>query len=231
MLAVWQPQISTPPAPPAPAGVSSARTARVSDSIARAHLKRILARPEFRDEAPPTAWDRLRERIDAWILDFLRRIFTFANDTGAGRFFFWLLLAVGTAVLGFLLVRFWNRDRGVPALPAFAGPVKLRSWEEWILAARAAAASSDLRRAIQCAYWAGIARLQEIGSLPADPTRTPREYVRLLVPHSRDAALRGSALTSLTSHLERFWYARLAATPEDFTACLSSLETLGCRVG
>lgn len=183
------------------------------------------------DERPPNAWDRLLARIGAWITDLLGRIFGFvAHESGASRFFFWLLLLAATATLGFVLVRVWNRDARAPSLPTFAGPLTLRNWEEWILAARAASASGDLARAIQCAYWAGITRLQDIGSLPQDPTRTPREYVRLLAPHLPDAALRGSALRSLTSSLERFWYARLAATADDFTACLNSLEALGCRV-
>lgn len=230
LLALSYPQISDASAPEKPAVVDSTATAPVSHSVARAKLKRILARPEFMDERPPSAWNRLRERIGAWITDFLRRIFDFAADTGTGRFFFWVLVVAATAMLGFALVRRWNRDDRVPALPVFTGAVTLRNWEEWILFARAASASGDLARAIQCAYWAGIARLQEIGSLPADPTRTPREYLHLLVSHSRDGALPGSALTSLTSYLERFWYARLAASPEDFAACLTSLETLGCRV-
>lgn len=231
LLALSQPQINAPSVPQKPVLVYSTATAPVSDAIARAKLQRILARPEFMEERSPTAWDRLRERIGRWITDFLRRIFDFAaHDTGASRFFLWLLLAAGTAMVGFALVRLWNREDRVKALPVFTGAVTLRHWEEWMLAARAASASGDFARAIQCAYWAGISRLQEIGSLPADPTRTPREYVRLLASHSRDGASGNSALASLTASLERFWYARLAATPDDFAACLTSLEALGCRV-
>jgi hypothetical protein len=97
----------------------------------------------------------------------------------------------------------------------------VRTEEEWLAAAHRAAAEGDWRQAIHNAYWAAITRLQRSGALPEDRTRTPREYLRLFSGRE--------PLAALTSGLERFWYARRIARPEDFRESLNHLETLGCK--
>ena len=88
--------------------------------------------------------------------------------------------------------------------------------------------------AIHCAYWAGIARLEELGALPADRAKTPREYLRtlkkanLLVSESHTT--RYLALSLLTSRLENIWYGYHIATETDFRESMSQLEVLGCHL-
>jgi hypothetical protein len=115
-----------------------------------------------------------------------------------------------------------------------AATVPSRSWQEWVFAAREAAGRGDYRMAIHCAYWAGIARLQDLGALAPDRAKTPREYLRALAKSKlvlpETAATRLQALSMLTSRLERIWYGYHIATETDFRDSLTQLETLGCRL-
>ena len=193
---------------------------------ARAKLDRILARREFAGIGPPSAWELLRERIAAWMADLLRRIFEFLGvDSASGAILFWVLLAGAVGALVFLLLRSWMRGERTEPLTSAGRGVHARTSLDWIRTARAAAEQSDWRRAIQCAYWAGIVHLEEAGTLPRNRAQTPREYLRLLAPSASS-----TPLGALTTRLERFWYARSPAGAQDFAACLDSLEALGCRV-
>ena len=210
-------------------GFRSARPAGSENS--RAILNGILARREFAGDAPPTPWDLFWERVNAWVKHQIEKLFTFAGRHPVGSWIvFWLVVLGALATLAFVLIRVWTTEERLSEMPLSSGPFSFRTWEQWIIAARAAADAGDLPRAIQCAYWAGIARLQETGTLPPNLTSTPREYLRFL--SLADARRSGilEPLASLTSHLERFWYARLAVEAQDFRACLASLEALGCWV-
>jgi hypothetical protein len=194
---------------------------------ARAKLDRILARPEFAAAGPPSPLELWRRRVAAWLQELLRRIFgVVAGHPTASQFLFWLLVAGCVGILAVWLIRWWTRNGEVPGLPrpARSGMV-VRTWQEWLAAAHHAAAAGDWRQAIHSSYWAAISRLQDSGALPADVTRTPREYLRLTSgPPVRDP------LAALTSGLERFWYGRRAARAEDFRESLTQLEALGCKV-
>jgi hypothetical protein len=197
-----------------------------SPASERAKLNGILARRDFAGAAPPSALERLRDRVRAWINDFLDKIFQIvASHPTGSQILYWIVLAGAVGVLAFFLIRLWSQDAqflklGAPN-PAGHG---FRTWEEWFVAARDAAAQGDFRQAIHCAYWAGIIRLQGTGALPADRTRTPREYLVLLTQGPREP------LAALTHELERFWYARRAASNEDFRESLRHLAALGCNV-
>ena len=115
-----------------------------------------------------------------------------------------------------------------------AAAVPSRSWQEWVFAAREAAGRADYRMAIHCAYWGGIARLQDLGALAPDRAKTPREYLRalhkakLILPEA--LATRHLALSLLTSRLEKIWYGYQIATEADFHDSLTQLEILGCHL-
>ena len=112
--------------------------------------------------------------------------------------------------------------------------VPTRSWQEWVFAAREAAGRGDYRMAIHCSYWAGIARLQDLGALSPDRAKTPREYLRaltkakLVLPET--LATKQQALSLLTSRLEKIWYGYQIATEADFRDSLTQLEILGCHL-
>lgn len=196
-----------------------------SRADARPALKRILARPEFAGNGPPSAWERFRERVLAWIGRWVGRFFAAMGGHPAGAWLvFWLVLIGATGLLAFWLVQ---RARSTTGLQSsrVRDELPVRTWDEWIAAAQAWAHAGDLRTAVQCSYWAGVTRLQAKGVLPPERTRTPREYLRAFPAGESVAPFR-----ALAQALERCWYAYGPATSEDFSRCLQSLEALGCKV-
>jgi len=198
-----------------------------SAESARQRLNTILARREFSNVHPPTAWDLFRERIGAWVASqFQRLLGLFGQYRAGGRVLFWVLIAAAIGFVAMLLIRLGTRDPASLALEHPAPQAAARNWEAWLQEARRAASAGQWREAIHGAYWAAIARLQENRSLPQDRTRTPREYLRLIAPEQPAS----SSLRALTLGLERFWYAQQTATAGDFEASLRHLDSLGCRI-
>jgi Domain of unknown function (DUF4129) len=199
----------------------------------RVELDRILARPEFGAARAPTAWELLRRRVTAWLQRFLAKIFAgIARYPLGGKVLFWLLVISAVAAVAALVFRFFaNRDRLTPLPANPQGPVG-RTWQEWIRTAREAAKVGNYREAVHSAYWAGIARLEDLGAVPKDRAKTPREYLRLIAepPAGQPAPnpAQRDPLAALTRRLERVWYANRGARPEDFTDSLRQLEALGC---
>lgn len=193
---------------------------------ARDRLNRILSRREFAPVRPPSYWERLTQRIVDWIAGIIRGILAFAKQhpTG-GTVLFWLAAAIAVAFLGFWLLRFWGGNRRTP-LSQPAPETFGWTWRQWALSAREASDRGDTGRAIHCAYWAAVVRLQELQLLPRDFTRTPREYLGLVPDHEISRA----PLAALTTALERFWYAARPASPADLRESFDQLEALGCRL-
>jgi hypothetical protein len=202
---------------------------------ARAKLDAILARPEYTHTRQESWWEKLRARINEILYNAWVRIF---RQVGSQKSFGYALLWAGVCAAAILIAywifrRWFRTARGVEmALQAAAVPS--RSWQEWVFAARKAAGRGDHRMAVHCAYWAGIARLQDLGVLPPDRAKTPREYLRaltkskLILPET--LASRQRALSMLTSRLEKIWYGYQIATEADFRDSLTQLETLGCHL-
>ncbi len=192
---------------------------------ARAQLTKILARREFAAARPPTFWERLTQKIFDWIGALIRSILDFAKThPTTGTVLFWVVAAIAVVFLGLLLLRFWTRKgRIAPPPPDSALPV--RTWQQWMAAAKEAGERGDLRAAIHFAYWAAVVRLQETNVLPHDLTRTPREYLRLLP----DRAASHEPLATLTASLERFWYASRPAAPADLRQSFDCLEAISCH--
>ena len=203
------------------------KTPAESTSTARDSLTKILARREFSDVHPPSPWELFRDRIFARLASFLQDLLAVAGQHSAGgQVLFWVLIAAAIGLLAMWLIRLWTRGDPMLVLSHLAPRVAARNSENWLRDARQAAASSQWREAIHCAYWAAIARLQESRTLPEDRTRTPREYLRLI----RAEQPASSPLRALTLGLERFWYAKQTAGAGDFEELLKHLESLGCKV-
>jgi hypothetical protein len=224
------------------AGYLSPNTAKVAPE-ARKELEKILTRQEYAGVRGPNAWDRFRERVALWISRWLVRLFGgMLGRPITGQIVFWALLIIGVACIGLWLFRFLaSRDR-IDGLEPSTIMTASRTWQEWLRLARAAANNGDFREAVHAAYWAGVVRLEDAGTLPRDRTKTPREYLRLVKERSAsepsralqtpDAAARNSRepLAALTARLERAWYANRGANAEDFRESMNQLEALGCQL-
>ena len=202
-------------------------------SNAREELNRILARSEFAAVKPPSAWDLFRQRLAAWIERMLLRLLGGASRHPlGGQILFWLLIVAAVGLVAMWVFRFFaNRDR-VNALEPTDAVTAAMTWQEWIREAREAASRGNFREAVHSVYWAGIARLEDIGIVPKDRTKTPREYLQLVVEPAdgqlAPAPVHREPLTALTKGLERIWYANRGAGPEDFRESLRHLEAMGC---
>lgn len=202
-------------------------------SSAREELDHILARSEFGAVKPPSAWDLFRQRLAAWVERMLLRLLGgAAKHPIGGEILFWLLIVAAVGVVAMWVFRFFaSRDRGSALAPTM-DVTAARTWQEWIREAREAANRGDFREAVHSAYWAGIARLEDLGIVPKDRTKTPREYLQLAVEPTDGPFVAAPAhrepLTAMTKGLERIWYANRGAGLEDFRESLRHLEALGC---
>jgi len=194
---------------------------------ARQQLEGILAAPEFAEKMrEPSAWERWKQQFAVWLMDWFGNLFqSIARNPTTSQAIFWAGALGSLALVAFYLFRLFRGDE-MTIRPAFnVEAPRTRSAADWIAAARSAAGRGDLNTGIQCLYWAAIVFLQTAGTLPETGAHTPREFLRALpLTNSTDE------LRSLTSSVERFWYARMPATAGDFAACLRSVEALGCKL-
>jgi hypothetical protein len=196
---------------------------------ARPKLDAILSRPEYTHARKESWFDRLRDRIDDILSEALDRLFSrVGGQKSLGYALLWIGVAGAAILIAYSVFRNWFHAARVAEMALGAVSVPLLSWQEWIFASREAAARGDYRMAVHCAYWAGIARLQDSGALARDRAKTPREYLQALTKSK--VADRNRALAQLTSRLERIWYGYDQATEADFRDSLAQLEILGCRL-
>ncbi len=192
----------------------------------RSTLEDVLRREEFRGVGAPNRWAQFRDRMLGWIsrmIDNLLRL-VLAHPTSS-RILFWCVLVGAVLFLAWWVYRLWARGEALGPLltKAVHEQPEARSWQAWLRDAQQAATAGDAREAIRCAYWAGVARLQEDRLLPARLSKTPRECLRLV------AGVQREPLRGLTTALERFWYAGQGAAAADVAESFRHLETLGCK--
>ena len=195
---------------------------------AKSRLHAILNRAEFAPTAPPGYLAEWQKRFTTFIQRMMERLFGgLLRQSRDSWKIFYLVLGGVLVLLGYFAYRLARnrRNQGQLSPPEGSIVTSFRPWEQWLQAARAAASEGDLRKAIQCAYWTGVTRLQEVGDLPQQATHTPREYLRVFKGQTEHS----ETLRMLTTYLERVWYGRTVASMEDVQTCLSSLEALGCR--
>jgi hypothetical protein len=207
-----------------------------SSDAARGKLNAILARSEYAQaQRQISEWDRLRARLSEIFLRALQRLLgRVGGQKSFGYILLWIGVCAAAVLIAYWIFRNWFRAAKNAEMALQTTVVPVRSWQEWVYAAREAAGSGDYRGAIHCAYWAGVTRLQELGALAPDRAKTPREYLgalsrsKILQPETY--AVRKQALSALTSRLEHIWYGYRVATETDFHESLTELETLGCHL-
>ena len=191
-------------------------------AAARRALNEVLARREFRSMAEQSAFETLRQRVFAWFERLLQRL----GGGPLGRRTTALALAWITTILALFALAVWTARllrRTAPTAARFGpppppDPASARNW------ARRALAAGDPREATRCAYRAIVACFEEEGVWVHDPTRTPREYGRMLpADHRRQLPFRDVA-----RRFEEIWFAARPATDADRDAVLARLKETGC---
>ena len=192
---------------------------------AKAEAAQVLAGTEFGKTEQPSWWDRQVAKF--WTAVAL--IFTGISALGEATPWMATVLEVvfylGAAVGLLLLVqRALARQR--LAISLANGGTAASAWDkeaaDWAALADSCAAQQEWREAVHCLYWATIVRLEARRAWRHNPTRTPREYVRLLKPGSPQ---RG-ALGGLTQIFERVWYGLREASDEDYHRARSLFDGL-----
>jgi hypothetical protein len=139
----------------------------------------------------------------------------------------WGFVALASVVLAFWCVRQSRRARGLQAAaaPDAESALAMRSWERLRQEAEEAAQQQRWRDAVRGYYWAAIARFESRGQWAADRARTPREYMRLVLPgHPKH-----DDLQLLTRRFETCWYGSDRATQPDCDAARQLFERLAAR--
>ena len=196
------------------AGLSQAQRAAAPD----------LARAEFAPDAGPSWFDRQVAKIEDWFLRLLLgmdRLGT--HNPWLAPLVEWICFLLAAGGLVFFIRRSLARANlrislGEGTAPSWSG----REATDWARLAEQHAAAAAWRDAVHCLYWAAIISLEDRRAWRPDPTRTPREYLRLLPP----ASAAQTALREITRTLERIWYGQAEATAEDFRAAAAALATI-----
>jgi len=193
---------------------------------ARAEASSVLAGPEFGKTAQPSWWDRQVARF--WKVMAL--IFGGISALGEATPWMGTVLEVVfylAAAVGLLLLVQRALARQRLAISLASGAAAANAWDkeaaDWAALADSCAAQQEWREAVHCLYWAAIVRLEARRAWRHNPTRTPREYVRLLKPGSPQ---RG-ALGGLTQIFERVWYGLREASDEDYRQARQMFDGLG----
>jgi hypothetical protein len=192
---------------------------------ARSEANAVLSRGEFQVGGGLTWWDRLK----SWALGWLIRFFGGVAKVGVaapwlGTLLEWVFF-VGAAVgLLFFLLRNVARQRLRVSLgdTGLQGTAWDREAEDWAAWAEQHAAAGEWREAVHCLYWAAIVSLEARRAWRHNPTRTPREYVRLL----KAGSTQQKALRKLTQIFEQGWYGLREVSAEEYAEARSVYEQL-----
>lgn len=205
-----------------------ARISEPPSGLARGKLDDILKRREFRSLRAPGQRETLWDLLGDWLLRIIRELFSrVVGHPAVTKTLLWgVVIVLGLIFVGWLIyslanVSLANLSFRRPPAPV-EGAAAAGTWREWVQQARAAAARDQYRDAVRIIYGAAVRRIEEAGTWQVDPSRTHREYVRLLPADS----LQRPPLVAITTCFERVWYGRAQASAVDYEAALAELESL-----
>ncbi|QMV19310.1 DUF4129 domain-containing protein [Granulicella sp. 5B5] len=176
----------------------------------------VLHKAQFRHDMASSWWDQKKLALTRTI----GRIFSRVNRIGKAapwlaHLLEWLLFGAAALTLLLFLLREFRRQRLQVSLTSIAIKAEAfsREADDWSQRAAAFAQQAQWRDAVHCLYWAAIVLLESRRAWRHNPTRTPREYVRLLRPGSPQQV----GLRSLTQVFERTWYGLRDTTTDEYT--------------
>jgi hypothetical protein len=194
-------------------------------SANRARLNGILAAPEFSNIHGPTWLDRMKQRLEGFLLRWLGRAFASSVIPAIGDVAVYGLITLAVLLLAYWMYRVIRNSGELESILPFPLPVSSKEWTLWMAESRAAADRGNWRDAIHLAYWCGVCFLEAQGLWRPDSARTPREYLQLLPSSSEHQP----ALVALTRSFEVVWYGKQEADADTFSRTLAQLEKLGCH--
>lgn len=206
-------------------GAEAGNDSAAALTAARAAATRILARDEFRTDAAPTWLERQIARLQDALLRLLGGMAGIgARNSWIAPLIEWLCFGLAAAGLLFFIRRSLSRQALRISLSgtAPAGADSGKSTADWLGEADAAEAAGNGRETVHCLYWAAVASLEARKAWRPNPTRTPREYLRLL----QSGSPAEKALRSLTRHLERSWYGSAEPSIVEIQAARGSLMAM-----
>jgi hypothetical protein len=193
-------------------------------SSRRLALNNILSRHEFRNVRGQSWIDRMKQRINDFLLKWIGRAISASAIPVISDIVVYGLIVVAVLSLAYWMYRSLRESARLETIMPVSVPVSAKKWPIWMAEARAAASRAEWSNAIHLAYWGGISFLEIQGAWIPDVARTPREYLRLLPATSTHQ----TALRSLTVRLESVWYGMRDADEEGFRQAVAELEKLGC---
>lgn len=188
-------------------------------------LANILAQGEFQADAGPTWLDRQIARLQDWFLRLLLgmdRVGT--HNPWIAPLVEWTCFLLAAGGLLFFVRRSLARQALRIALGEGAGRVQFggRDATDWAQLAKVSGSAGDWRAGVHHLYWAAIVSLEGRRAWRPNPTRTPREYLRLLPPGLQAQR----ALQQLTRLFEQVWYGHETANEAAFRAAEVSFEAI-----
>ncbi|MGD0221843.1 MAG: DUF4129 domain-containing protein [Terriglobia bacterium] len=205
-----------------------AKISGLNSTMPRTKLDDILKRREFRSVRASNQVESLWDRLVDWVWGLIAKLFNRmgSHPVVATALLWGVVVALSLIFLGWLIyslthLSLANLSFRRPPAPMEGAPPP-GNWEEWAERVRASAARGDYREAIRIIYGAAVRRIEEAGTWHVDPSRTHREYVRLLPADS----LQRPALVAITTCFERVWYGNAQASSADYEIALAELESL-----
>lgn len=199
--------------------------AAVDRGAARAALHDVLSQRAF-SHARGESWiAQFRRRSEEWLTDLWARLFgnRFARPS-ATRVFAWIVSIAAVCVLIVWLWRVARRSRDAEPFELRAPGREERAWRDAAQQAVELIRAGRIREGARVAYGAAVRRLEEDGAFTHDPTRTPREYLRLVPGQHR----RRPALSALTTAFERIWYGSRDVSADEGRDIVMLLQELEC---
>jgi Domain of unknown function (DUF4129) len=209
------------------AAAQEARAARETGDAGEAQkkLETIFQRKEYAGAEGPSPMETYMARLVRWLVERIARVLMRLHlGARTGDWLAWTVIGIAFLCVCYVSARWLmgvERHRQI----ATSAPSTAEETRHWIAEAMAAAERGDYREAIHCAYWATVAKLEEIGALKKDRARTPRESLRLLKSHPEEQRL----FRPMTGRFEVVWYGNRPATADDWAGAREEMEKIACR--
>jgi len=197
----------------------------VDRAAARAVLHDVLSQRAFSHAGGESRLGQFRRRVDEWFTNLWARVVGNRSlRPSAPRVIAWGASSVALCVLFVWLWRVVRRSQRDQWFELRTPTREDRAWRDIAQRAVELIRAGRIREGARLAYGAAVRRLEEDGAFTHDPTRTPREYLRLVPEQHR----RHPALAMLTAAFERIWYGSRDASADEGREIVRLLRELEC---